>query len=438
VRLSRAWKAGIALSLVAGILLRVLYIEDMEYKEDERLFFEGSQRGDWPWTGMPTGVYILNPGMTQWIFKVLALATGARDPISLVHAVQAFALLGSAMILPFALRVIRDPAEREPWLWAFVLGMVNPLNVVYQRKLWPFACQLPLTMLIVIGWMKRSSFGWAFVWGLAGALIGQIHMSGFFLAGGVVLWTLLFGRRFTEATNWKGWFAGSVLGALPLIPWAMIVMNQRIEHTISGGWSNRLEAKYWVFWLTNPLGLHVGNTVGLLRGNAHLEQLSDFARYPLVGGSPTYLVGLAHGLMAFLALWALGTAVVRTLLRLKRGTLVTAFLGNFVDGSRTSFLIGASGIASGALLTATAVNIRRYYAYVSFPLDHVFLARLALKGPRIGPITPQRMLVLLWFCQLLVSASFVGYIHLNQGATQGDYGPAFSRIMSNEPTKESK
>ncbi|HUP58642.1 MAG TPA: hypothetical protein VM598_14380, partial [Bdellovibrionota bacterium] len=232
-----------------------------------------------------------------------------------------------------------------------------------------------------------------------------------------------------------GWFAGSVLGALPLIPWAMIVMNQRIEHTISGGWSNRLEAKYWVFWLTNPLGLHVGNTVGLLRGNAHLAQLSDFARYPLLGGSPTYLVGLAHGLMAAFTLWALGTAVVRILMRLKRGTLGTAFFGNFVDGSRTSFLLGASGIAAGALLTATAVNIRRYYAYVSFPLDHVFLARLALKGPTIGPITPRRMLVLLWICQLLVSASFVGYIHLNEGAPQGDYGPAFSRITSKEPTQ---
>src|SRR5689334_12617658 len=99
------WAFFLTLATVSGILLRVLFVEDMEYKEDEQYNFLQSQRigntQPWPWYGIPSGVYIVNPGMSIWVFTVLAKLFQIKHPTSLAHAVQGFALLGIALMLPF-------------------------------------------------------------------------------------------------------------------------------------------------------------------------------------------------------------------------------------------------------------------------------------------------------------------------------------------------
>jgi hypothetical protein len=126
-----------------------------------------------------------------------------------------------------------------------------------------------------------------------GAVLGQIHMSGFFLAGALWLWTLLFKR---SSVAWKAWFFGSILGVLPLIPWLQYLIQHPVDHAVSVGWEEMVQLKYWVFWITDGIGLHLGNPLGVLRGNSHWDQLSDFVRYPLIQGHATYLTGVAHGL----------------------------------------------------------------------------------------------------------------------------------------------
>jgi hypothetical protein len=61
---------------------------------------------------------------------------------------------------------------------------------------------------------------------------------------------------------------------------------------------------------------------------------------------------------------------------------------------------------------------------VSFPFEQIWLVRLALShnpNRQAGRV----VLVLLWVGQLLISAHFIGYIHVNQGSLQGDYGEAY-------------
>src|SRR6478609_4224484 len=92
------WPSFLAFALILGILLRVLFVHDMEYKEDEEYNFTQTQligvSKPWPWYGIPSGVYIVNPGMSIWAFTVLAKLFGIHQPTSLPHAVQVFALLG--------------------------------------------------------------------------------------------------------------------------------------------------------------------------------------------------------------------------------------------------------------------------------------------------------------------------------------------------------
>ncbi len=427
--ISSRWSLFLTVALIAGALLRFTFVQDMEYKEDEEYNFTQTQlignTQPWPWYGIPSGVYLVNPGMSIWVFAGLAKLLGIHQPTDLAHAVQAFALLGICLIIPFALRFV-TAAERRIWLWAYCLALVNPFLILYQRKLWPEPFLPFFTMLTIMGWWKKSSRWGCLVWGLVGAILGQIHMSGFFFSAALFLWTLIGDRK---NTKWTYWFLGSVLGALPLIPWAIYIWQHPVTQSMTVGWNEILQFKFWAFWITDPLGLHLGNPLGVLRGPSQWDQISDFVRYPVIAGIPTYAVGLAHLLIALTALFVFGR-IFNTLkigLNTSKGTFMP-HRGNSKNldpkYSRTIFLLCSAMIGFGLLMTATGVVIRRYYMTVAFPLEFIFLIQVANPGSFWG----KRALAVLWVCELFISANFVGYIHVHEGAMQGDYGPAYHLV----------
>ena len=58
-------------------------------------------------------------------------------------------------------------------------------------------------LLVWLGWWRCDKRWGAILWGLAGACIGQIHMSGFYFAAGLALWTAIFAPKQTRgATGW--------------------------------------------------------------------------------------------------------------------------------------------------------------------------------------------------------------------------------------------
>jgi hypothetical protein len=436
--LSGGWKLFLILSFLAGLLLRTLCVQDMEYKEDERYNYTLSQTigttTPWPAYGIASGVYIVNPGMSIWVFAALAKISGAKTPTELARALQIFSLLGICLLIPFALYWIRDPKDRPAWLWAFCLAMVNPLAILYQRKLWPEPFLPFFSMLFLMGWYKRDKLAGAFTWGLVGAILGQIHMSGFFYAGALFLWTVLWSPKFGSADRrpirWYAWLLGSALGALPLIPWAIYVLTHPTPAAINPGWGEALQFKYWDFWIGDAFGLHLGNTLGLYIGDSQWEQLSDFIRYPIISGHAIYLVGIAHLAVIGCAFWTVFKFAQWFAQECKAGykKIKRDLIG--VESS-TEFARNSALLGCGILMTATNVNIRRYYMMVSFPFEQYWISRFALK--RDGKI----MLAVLWISQLLISAHFVGYIHVNQGSSKGDYGDAYhvsqQKLKSQEP-----
>jgi hypothetical protein len=263
----------------------------------------------------------------------------------------------------------------------------------------------------------------SFIWGLIGAWLGQIHMSGFFFAAALFLWTALFGRGHVfklRVIEWKYWFLGSVLGALPLIPWFIYVIQNPIHQSMSAGWGEILQFKYWSFWFTNPTGLHLGNPLGLLRGTSNWQQISDFVRYPILNGHATYLTGLAH-LVAGLATLAIFHTALRDLWSKRKQPFKQWTSLGVGKSSETAFVQNSALWGCGILLTATGVVIRRYYMNVTFPLEFICLVRMANPHSSRGV----KLLAALWIAELLISINFVGYVHVNQGSTQGDYGPAY-------------
>jgi hypothetical protein len=454
--MSRKWWAFLFFAFACGAALRLLFPGDMEWKEDEyynyivpHLIAIGAR--PWPWVGMNSGVYIANPGMSVWTFAVCAKVAslfGADGPLGLATTVRLVALLGSALVLPLALGFVpevRDVPEvddvrgsdrLEPWLWTFAFAMVNPFLIYFHRKLWPQAFLPIFCVPMLAGWYRREKALGAFTWGCLGALVGQVHMAGFFSAAALVIFTVASERHLRNSkTKWKAWFVGSCLGALPLLPWFAHLFDHPTGQPLSSGLGEVLQFKFWVFWVTDALGLHLGNPLGLNQGTSLWGQISDFARYPVIAGHATWFCGAAHAV----ALAAGLLIIVPSLVSLLAGVLrrFTMPRPKFIQVTSDTELAQRSMLwGFGGLLTITGVNIRRYYMAAAFPFEALWLSRLALDqvAHRRAHCNERRtagrwLLAALWIAQLVISADFVGYIHVRGGALEGDYGEAYHVVQ---------
>jgi hypothetical protein len=156
----------------------------------------------------------------------------------------------------------------------------------------------------------------------------------------------------------------------------------------------------------------------------------------LIAGHATYLVGLAHITTLVCMIW--------TTLKLARWTSdrVTgkgeaktkwrAFGRDLIGrDSPAQFARNSAFLGSGVLMTLTNVNIRRYYMMVTFPFEQFWISKFALNSKR-----GRQILALLWISQLFIAANFVGYIHVNHGSPQGDYGDSYTSALQKGTQKK--
>jgi hypothetical protein len=411
------WAVGLAAALALGGLLRLVWVEDIEFKADEEWTFRRTQevlRGrPIPWLGMPSSAGPLNPGLSVWVFVAMARLTGCEEPTALARGVQGLGI-AALLCLPLFAFALVGAREREAWLWAAVLAAVNPTAVLLERKIWPPSV-LPLcTLLMLAGWWRRERWWGAFLWGGVGACLGQVHMSGFFFAAGFALWAALFDRR---RVAWTGWLLGSGLAALPLLPWLAYLVSEYRGPPGGAPWVHLLEMKFWVRWAKQPLGFGLEYALR--------DDYAEFLSYPLFRGRPTYLVWLAEQ-----ALLAVGVVLsARLILRLWRGRRQWPVLLSGKE-SPTAFTLGAAFWGFGLLLTVSGVYVQRHYLEVASPLAFVWLARLALPSAGGRPALGRGLLLTLCLAQALLTASFLDYIHSHHGSRNGDYGPTLDSSAS--------
>ena len=83
-------------ALICGGILRSIWIEDIEWKVDERWSYRMSQEvgrtRPWPWLGMPTSLGFPNPGLSAWIF--VPIARVSRSPTSMARVVVLVNMIG--------------------------------------------------------------------------------------------------------------------------------------------------------------------------------------------------------------------------------------------------------------------------------------------------------------------------------------------------------
>ncbi len=413
---SRWTMAAMLATVLIGAALRLVWVADMEWKGDEIWIYEHSRAVnawvDLPGVGIPASVGITNPALSLWVFVGLSKLFAVSDPTGLARAVQICNIFALGMLVWFAYRFV-EAEDREPWFWAAALVAVNPLAVLLERKIWPPSVLPLLTVILLCAWYCRGRRSGAFLWGLVAVCMGQIHMSGFFFGAGFALWAMLFDRR---GVAWGAWAAGSALGGLTMIPWVLALAAAPAHASLSNvNWFHALEFKFWTRWVLEAFGFGIDYTLE--------DQFRDFLTYPHIFGRPSYLVAILHGVLVVAALMFL-VRFIRSLWK-RRGEWRTRLAGT---ESHSAFTQNAALWGYGLLLTASCAPILRHYMVILFPLEFLWVARVALSRRRPGSRGALRgrvALATLWTAQLLISVQFLNYIHIKQ-CIKGEYGATYA------------
>jgi hypothetical protein len=409
-------KVCLALAVVfaAGISLRLLWLDDIEYKADEawtwRHASAAGRTEPLSWVGMPTSAGPENPGMSLWVF--IPLAWLSDGPVDLARGVAWLGIASLVVWAWFACR-IAPAGEREMWLWAAALSAVNPLSVVHHRKIWPNCVYPLLVSLLLICWYRRDRRASAFFWGVLGSCLTQINLSAGFFSLGFVIWAWFADRR---RVAWKSWFLGSALASLPLIPWYHYITTVSKQPRLTTlKWARLLEFKFPLRWLTEPFGFGLDHALG--------DDWVDFLRQPVVAGVPTWLVALLHAAALATAV-AIGCNWLKKWRHARTGWRATLFPADSFAG----LVCSAAFWGYGVLLTLTCLPMHRQYMIVTYPIALLFVAFTALhlhRGDRPALATGRKLLAGLVVIELLISVSFVSFIHIKRDI-RGDYGVALS------------
>jgi hypothetical protein len=405
--------AGLALALAAGAALRLMFHTDIEWKADEQWSFLHARQmlgtGSWPPVGMPSSVGAPNPGLSLWVFAGLTKLTNANKPPDLAGAVQVLNVLALLAFAVFAFVAV-PRARREPWLWAAALWAVNPVAIILERKIWPPSV-LPLASVALIWawWCRRHPLA-AFAWGALAALMAQIHMGVAFLAVALAAWTVMHDRK---AFPWRSWLAGSLVGALPAVPWLL----EMLRH--GSGAHSHLTApsvSFYMRWFAQFFGYGAQYTLG---GKA----FGDYLAGPRLDGVASHAMLAVQIVLALAALLTL-IRVGRAVLGRRRTPLRTLLLG---DSSETVLITAAFWGYGGllTLITFIGAGSYRHYMIVITPIMALWTAMAVIwasQGARWAG--PRAILATLVVCQALMSFGLLAYIH-QKGVIPGEFGASW-------------
>jgi hypothetical protein len=423
-----AWTAlAVTGAIAAGAVLRLIYPGVIEYHVDEQFSFEHVRRvldgGAWPSFGMTMSIGGPNPGMSVWIFILLGYLFDPQTPPDLARAVQ---LMNIAAILAFAgFALVAIPrAKREPWLWAAALWSVNPLAVIYERKIWP-PCTLPLFMVgMIAAWHWRRHWLGSFFFALIAVLGGQIHPTATFLGAVLFFWGVLgdWPRRRWRAFHLPALAAGGILGALPAVNWFLAYADA------GGGKLNRMGAPQLTFYgrfLTEPFGFGADHVLGP-------NPFADFLHWPYWEKTPTWLGLHLH---AFLALIAVGVFLAAGWRFLSRRRISLALF--LVGGNEAGRMVRAVFFGFGAILTfltTTGGGLYPHYLVVVTPIMMLWLVSLVAYADD-GVLGVRGRAVLTAICVLDAAIAFAVLVYVHEvGDIYGEFGPSWEwRQMQHVP-----
>lgn len=414
---------GLAILVLLGTLLRLSYPGVIEYKADEIYHFEMwkgvSERGEpWPAIGSLSSANMRNPGLSVWIYLVLGNIFHANSPITFNHYTQianVFALLLLAFV---ARKAVKEDSSRAFWIGALALAAVNPMFVIQGRKMWHPAF-MPLFSIVFYSAILNRGRPWmgAFLLGLFGVLMGQIHMSGFFFVAGVLAFLFFSGEL--KTLSFKRFFLGAAIGAIPMYTWLLWLFFDRPSEALTTSWLRLFMFRFWNFFLVDTWGVTMGNPLG--------QYFKEMIGMPHVFGYPTYLVAAAHLFLLTVGLYSL-FKFLRPFF--KRETRIQSYFRNAEND--TSLVLRATVLGGGIGLTLSMAALQHHHLLVAYPatfLAFAFLIRNAFTKPRQARL----VFALVFVSQLAISTATLRYLKTHGGAPLANYGVTYERQPRSSP-----
>lgn len=394
--------------IVLGILFRLVFAADMEWKDDEKIMYqlatETAAKGSFPAVGMMSGGGVVNPGLSVAVFAFLTQFTDSPD--GLVKFVQWINVIAILLLLLFIYKTIPLP-EKKSWYYALSLAAVSPLAVLFSRKIWAQDILPLFSVLLIITIANRKKNISAFIAGMLSMLIGQVHMSGFFLAAGFVGFSFLYDLYHRHKIKWFAWIAGGAIGFLPLIPWLQYVSTHK-----QGSYLILDHVLQWRFYIYTFLDAHGLNLIYTFE-----KEINEFYKYPSFNDRSFGIVGALYILLAGIAIYTLWL-MVKYALQLTNVFRHSGFVKWLFNCSLSRFYLQGIFIGLGILMTFSGTEIYPHYLICIFPFSYVWLSKLYMEQKRV--------LQLIIISQALLTFLFLAYVHQHKGIINGDYGQTYN------------
>jgi hypothetical protein len=392
--------------------MRLVWVEDMEWKDDEKIMYnlakETAHAGGFPSVGMMSGGGVVNPGLSVALFSWIFLVTDG--PAGMARAVQISNVLAILLLLYFIWHKLPQK-ERKDWYFAIALGAVSPLAVLFSRKIWAQDLLPLFTVFLLFAMSTRDKRTGAFFYGLLALLIGQIHMSGFFLAAGFMTFGFLYDIYHKNKIQWLWWIVGGLAGLIPLIPWLQYISTNKqgsyliIDHV--------LQLRFYIYTFLDAHGLNLVY--------AFEKEITEFYRYPVIGGRAIFIVAFIYFILiasALFTIWLIIKYFLKTFGEIKS----SGILKWIFNCSQTRFYLQGIFIGLGLLMTLSGTEIYPHYLICIFPFSYVWVSRIYADKLKYFKI----MII----AQALITICFLCYVHQNDGIINGDYGKTFESQIS--------
>lgn len=394
--------------LFMGIILRLVWTSDMEWKGDEKWMFEHAQTaahsGTWVPVGMESSAGIVNPGLSVWIFTSFSFF--CSTPIGMARGVELLNIIALLGMVLFVFKKVNE-SERKIWLWGLALAAVSPLAVLFSRKIWEQDTIVFFSMLTIIGNAYRTKRGGAFIWGLAGALIGQIHMSGFFYALGMFVFTIIYDVITKTKSRWLWWIIGSIIGGLGLIPWVTYMYNHPSPTSLQ--WIHLLQFSFYPYWFIDAHGLNIIYSIR--------KEFWELIKMPYIFNIPTYLVAVIHLFLVGVGCYSVSRIylyVKNKIIPLKTISSIINYIKNL---TLLEFYLFSVLFGLGVFMNFSGIITFQHYLIVGFPFSYLFLSKILF--PK------KKLLITVIAAQAIITITFLFYVHIHNGVLTGDYGKTY-------------
>ncbi len=379
--------------IVAGILLRFIWLDDMEWKWDEQWMWlhssDWAKNKIWPDLGVMSGGGIVNTGVSTWpfiIFRYLNLS-----PVGMVWAVAIMNVVGIGI---FYLSLIQwNPKWKHLILPGIAIASTHLLHIIFSRKIWAQDLLPFFTSIAFWGFVNRKSWIGIFAWALGLGLAMQVHMSGFYLAASMILTAIWYDGGVKTSFTWVWKLSMFLVWALlPSLNWAFHVISHAGKSSTSI--LNIFKFEFFIRFISDVVGINIVYSLG--------KTTPEFLKAPY-----SYL-----NLIFLLILCGIFLFVVYKLFKVK--TLRTTIWND----KESKFLLWAYIILPAFFFTISGINVRDHYLIVLFPMIQILFTIV------VNEINPKFISWIL-VCQFWVSSNFLMFVHNNPNI-KGDYGVPFS------------